>query len=340
MGDFRNDLKYSLRMLTANRGFTLTAFAALALVIGANTAIFTVVKTVLLKPLSYPDADRIVEIEQSDRDGNVATASISKFHNWQRQTSIFKELAAYDFAGSGFNITGDRPEQIHGMHVTEGYFRLFGVPVLLGRTFTPQEDAPNGGNVAVVSYGLWQRWFGDDPKLIARALSLGSDSYTIIGVLGKDFVSDPEADAWLPFQFEPNSASQGNYFQAAGLLKPRITLAQANAQMKLAAAQFRRDWPLSSPKQIFAVKPLRDSIIGDARKPLLVLLGAVSIVLLIACTNVANLLLVCATGRKREFAIRSIRTPLLGLIRTLSATGFFARCPAAAATSTARVPAI
>jgi predicted permease len=301
-----NDIKHALRMFANNPGFTFAALAALTLGIGVNTAIFTVVDTVLLKPLTYPDASRIVRFMHTSPQGEAPVASVTDFHAWQQQTKVVQDVAAYDFGGPGYNITGDHPELVQGLHVTQRYFALFGAPVILGRTFMQQEDTPNSGHLVDISYGLWQRRFGGDPHIVGKALMLGNQPYTILGVIGKTFDTDPPADLWLPFQFDPNSNDQGHYFLVAGRLKPGVTVAQANAQMKVAADQFRRRYPnMLDPKETYGVQPLRDAIVSDVRSSLFVLIGAVSFVLLIACANVANLLLVRASGRKREFAIRA-----------------------------------
>ena len=305
---FLTNLRQSLRTLAKSPGFTLVAVLTLALGIGANSAIFSVVNAVILQPLSYPNPDRLVELVWTSADGIADIASIPKFNSWRQQTQVFDSVAAYDFAGPGINLTGgDRPEQLRGIHVSADYFRVFGAPMAIGRTFTAEEDRPGGPAVVVISNALWRSRFGRDPAIINRTIDLGGEPYVVLGVLGPSFLSDPKSDVWLPLKPDPNSIDQGHYLRATARLKPGVTIEQAKVAMQQAAEQFKQKFPnaLSGPKDSFSVVRLKDGVIGDVRSGLLLMFGAVGLVLLIACVNVANLLLARATIRRREMAIRS-----------------------------------
>ncbi len=308
MESLLQDLRFGARMLIKQPGFTLIAALALAIGIGANTAIFSVVDATLLRPLPYPESERLVMLWSTEKTpaGRRKGSCVPDYREWRERNQVFEGLGAFYYGD--FNLTGDNQnaERVQGAFVTANFFSALGVTPALGRGFQAADEQFGRHQVVLLSHELWQRRFGGDPQMVGRGIRLGGVPYTVVGVMpqGMAFLGDSPPELWTPLSFAAgdNKATRNNYFlRLVGRLRTGVSIEQAQADVGAIAARMKAEFG----EVTGAVVSLREQIIGDVRRALLVLLGAVAFVLLVACVNVANLLLARAAAREREFAVRA-----------------------------------
>ncbi len=308
MDTLRQDVRIAFRSLVARPGFALVAAGTLALAMGATTALFSVIEGVLLRPLPYPDADRIVSMWQTARDnpqGNpVGSVSHLNFVDWRRQASSFETTALYSHAT--FIVTGGGDTAVvPGAVVTPDFFEVFGAALVRGRSFTPAEDAAHGPLVVVISEGFWRDRLGGRPDAIGSTIEISSRPYEIVGIAPARFAFPHDARLWTPVQNDDEACGRDCvYLDAVGRLKPGVSVASARQEMQAIASRLEQEFPAADRNTTLGLVGLQDEIVGDVRPALVMLLGAVFMVLLIACANVANLLLVRGATRQTEIAVR------------------------------------
>ena len=301
-----NDIRFAVRALARTRTFTVTALLTLALGISVNTAIFSVIDSVLLTPPPFDAPSRIVSIEgQNERQGlKGSSVAYPDVLDWRADARAFEEIAVIRW--QTFNVSGDdRPERATGARVSANFFRVFGVRPQLGRGFLPEEETLGRERVMVLSDAYWRRRFAASPTVIGRQLFVNGWQYTVVGVMPKAFAYPPEAEAWSPFAPDSQAMQRGSRFlRAVGRLAPNATVEQGATELNTIARRLETAYPGSNNAWRATARPIQDAMVGRAPAILYTFLGAVGFVLLIACANVANLLLARASGRAREVAVR------------------------------------
>ena len=319
-----HDVRYAARSLRRSPGFALTAILVLAMGIGANTAIFSVAKDVLLRPLPYPEPDRLVQYISRTQTGMAALASVPKFNAWRESLRVHEGITAFYGGGPGVTLAfGDRREHVAAMYVSAGYFQVFQAPLKAGRAFRRAEDVPQGPRVAVITHAFAIRLFGPHENPVGRLLTLSDGQCEVVGVLGAAFRPDPHADVLLPLQAPRVSFNHTNYLTVVARLKPGVAVWKADREVAATTFPFHTMFPLTTgPYEEFGAEPLEHMRAGDSRPALQMLAGAVFFVLLIACANAANLFVTRATRRQGDIATRAA----LGAGRPRLIRQLFAEC--------------